>query len=73
MERQMGNHDSRIEDNHRDLHELMGTVENIKEDVQKLINMNQCSHCQDSPAKDHPMEKNSVMKHIYEPSDKKKK
>ena len=40
MASQMGNHDSRIEDNHKDLHELMGTVDNIKEDVQKLVNIN---------------------------------
>ena len=40
MASQMGNHDSIIEDNHKDIHELMGTVDNIKEDVQKLVNIN---------------------------------
>ena len=40
MVSQMGNHDSIIEDNHKDIHELMGTVDNIKEDVQKLVNIN---------------------------------
>ena len=45
----MGNHDARIEDNHRDLHELMGTIGYMKEDLHKLVNMNQRSHIQDSP------------------------
>ena len=40
MASQMGNHDSRIEDNHKDLHELMGTIDNIKEDVQNMVNIN---------------------------------
>ena len=30
MVRQMDNHDSIIEDNHRDLHDLMGTIDKIK-------------------------------------------
>ena len=40
MASQMGNHDSIIEDNHKDIHDLMGTVDKIKEDVQKLVNIN---------------------------------
>ena len=42
---QMGCHESRIDDNDRDLHELMGTIDFIKEEVQKLTNMNHCNHC----------------------------
>ena len=43
---QMGCHESRIDDNDRDLHKLMGTMDIIKEEVHKLTSMNQCSHCQ---------------------------
>ena len=60
MARQMGNHDARIEDNHRELQELMQTVDNIKDDLQNFVNMNQCCHFQDSPARDHPMEETSI-------------
>ena len=66
MVRQMENHDAKIEDNHWDLHELMGSVYYIKEYLQKLVNMNQCNHCQDSPARDHPMEETSVSQHVHE-------
>ena len=47
---QVGCHASRIDDNTRDLHELMGKVDIVKEDVKKFTSMTQCSHCQDSPA-----------------------
>ena len=40
---QLGWHASRINDNTRDLHELMGKVDIVKEDVQKLTSMTQCS------------------------------
>ena len=50
----------------------MGTVDIIKEEVQKLDNMNQCSHCQYSPEKDHPMEETFVMQHVHDPGEKKK-
>ena len=73
MARQMGNHDARIEDNHRDLYELMGTIGYIKEDLQKLVNMNQCSHCQNSPARDHPMEDISVAQPVKSPGEKQQK
>ena len=56
MARKMGNHNVRIEDNHRDLHELMGTIGYMEEDLQKLVNMNQSSHFHDSPVRDQPME-----------------
>ena len=70
MARQMGNHDSRIEDNHRDLHELMGTIDKIKEDVPKLFNMNQCSHFQDSLVRKHPMEETSIVQPVIVPGEK---
>ena len=73
MVRQMENHDARIEDNHWDLHELMRSVYYIKEYLQKLVNMNQISHFQDSPARDHPMEETSLMQPIEEPDEMQQK
>ena len=61
---QMGNHDARIEDNHIDLHELMGTIGYMKEDLQNLVNMNQSSHFQDSPVREQPMEETSVVQPV---------
>ena len=59
---QMGSNDSRIDDNERDLGELMGTVDIIKEKVLKMAKMTQCSHCQDTPDQGvHPMEETSVV------------
>ena len=61
MSNQIGCHDSRIEDHDRDLKELMGTVDIIKEEVMKLARMNQCSHGQDSLGDDaRPMDDVSV-------------
>ena len=45
----LGCHASRIDNKTRDLNELMGKVNIVKEDVQNLTSMTQCSHCQDSP------------------------
>ena len=42
-------HDSCIDDHEIDLRELMGMADCIKEYLHKLIQMNQCIHCQDSP------------------------
>ena len=54
-------HDSRIEDHDKDLRDLMGTMGCIQEDLQKLVQMNQCSHCQDHPGEAaQPMEEYSV-------------
>ena len=39
-------HDYHIYDHDRDLGELMGMVDIIKEDVMKLARINQCNHCQ---------------------------
>ena len=73
MTRKMGNHDARIEDNHRYLYELMGTIGYIKEDLQKLVNMNQCNQCQNSSARDHPMEETSVAQLVKAPWEKHQK
>ena len=69
---QMGCHESRIDDNDRDLHEIMGTIDNTKEEVQMLTIMNQCIHCQESPTKYHPMEQTSVAQPFNELGEKKK-
>ena len=45
MENEMVFHDSRS-----DLHELMETVDIIKEEVQKLTSMTECIHCQETLA-----------------------
>ena len=73
MARQMGNHNARIEDNHRDLHELMGTIGYIKGALQKLVNMNQSIHFQDSPVRDKPMEEHSVVQSGKDPKGKQQK
>ena len=46
----LGFHESNIDDNTQDLHELIGKVDTINEEVQKLTNMTQCSHFQESLA-----------------------
>ena len=70
---QMGCHESRIGDNDQDLRELMGTMDIIKEEVQKLTSMNQCSHCQETPAHvDHPTEETSVIQLVRGLEGKKK-
>ena len=54
-------HDSQIDDHDRDLKELMGTMDIIKEKGMKLAKMNQCSHFQESSDdKARPMEKVSI-------------
>ena len=69
---QMGFHEFRIDDNDRDLHELMGTIDIIKEELQKLTNMNQCINCQETSTNDHPMEESSVVQPAHGPGEKKK-
>ena len=59
---QISNHDARIDDNESNLREMMGKVDRIKEDLQRLINMNQCSKALETPAAAaHPMEEESVV------------
>ena len=45
---QLDYHASRIEDNTRDLHELMEKVDYLKKDVQKLTKMAEGSHCNEN-------------------------
>ena len=40
---QISNHDARIDDNESNLREIMGKVDRIQEDLQRLINKNQGS------------------------------
>ena len=73
LENQMGFHEYRIDDSDHDLRELMGTIDFIKEEVQKMVNMNQCIHCQETPEHDnHPMEETSVVQPIHGIEGKKK-
>ena len=69
---EMGCHESRIDDNYRDLRELMGAIYFIKEEVHKLTNMNHCIHCQETPTQDHPMEETSIVQLVHGPRGKKK-
>ena len=40
---QISNHDARIDDNESSLREMMGRVDRIQEDLEKLLSMNQGS------------------------------
>ena len=65
---QISNHDSRIDDTEMNLKEIMGKVDLIQEDLQRLVNMNQGSQANENPATTtHPMEEESVvqpLKHL---------
>ena len=50
MEKQMVFHESRIDDNTHDLHEMMETFDIIKEEVQNLTSMTQFDHSHETPA-----------------------
>ena len=59
---QISNHDARIDDNEINLREIMGKVDRIQEDLQRLINMNQGSKVNETTAAiEHPMEEESVV------------
>ena len=59
---QINNHDARIDDNENNLREIMGKVDRIQEDLQRLINMNQGSNVNETTAAAaHPMEEESVV------------
>ena len=70
MARHIENQDTRIEDNHRDLYDLMGTIGYMKDDLQNLVNMNQRNHIHDSPTKDQAMEEASVVQPVKDPKEK---
>ena len=59
---QVSNHDARIDDNESNLCELLGKVDRILEDLEKLITMNQGSRVNGvNEEADHPMEEESVV------------
>ena len=59
---QISNHDSRIDDTESNLREMMGKVDRIQEDLQRLVSLNQCSKAFETPAAAaHPMEEESVV------------
>ena len=57
---QISNHDSRIDDTESNLRELMGKVDRIQEDLQRLVNMSQASQARATPVAAQPMEEGSV-------------
>ena len=59
---QISNHDSRIDDNESNLREMMGKVDRIQEDLERLITMNQGSRVNGATAEaEHPMEEELVV------------
>ena len=59
---QISNHDARIDDTESNLWELLGKVDRIQEDLEKLIIMNQGSRVNGvNEVADHPMEEESVV------------
>ena len=60
MVRQIDSQDSRIEDNHCDLYEVMGNIGYMKDDLKKLVDMSQGSYIHDNMNKDHAMEEATV-------------
>ena len=59
---QISNHDSRIDDNESNLREIMGKVDKIQEDLERLIAMNQGSRVHGATAEaEQPMEEESVV------------
>ena len=56
----ISNHDSRIDDTESNLREMMGKVDRIQEDLQRLVSMNQASQARETPVAVYPMEEESV-------------
>ena len=54
------NQDTRIEDNHCDLYEIVGNIGYMKDDLKKLVNMNHGSFIQDYQNRDQSMEEVSM-------------
>ena len=66
---QISNHNSRIDDTKVNLKEIMGKVDRIQEDLQRLVSMNQGSQAHETPAAaTHPMEEESVVQPMKHPS-----
>ena len=65
---QNNNHESRIDDTKMNLKEIMGKVDQIQEDLQRLVNMNQGSQANENPtATVHLMEEESVVQPLKHP------
>ena len=65
---QISNHDSRIDDTESNLREIMGKVDRIQEDLQRLVSMNQNNKAFQTPAAvAHPMEEESVVQPMKPP------
>ena len=63
---QISNHDSQIDDNESNLREMMGKVDRIQEDLERLITMNQGSRVNGATAEvEHPMEEELVVQPRY--------
>ena len=59
---QISNHVAEIDDNESNMREMMGKVDRIQEDLERLITMNQGSRVNGATAEaEHPMEEESVV------------
>ena len=72
MVRQINNQDSHIEDNHRDLYEVMGNIGYMKDDLKNLVNMNQGMYFQENQNIYHAMEEASVEQPVKDQKGKQK-
>ena len=65
---QISNHDTTIDDTEMNLKEIMGKVDHIQEDIQRLVKMNQESQVNENPpgAAQH-MEEESVVQPLRHP------
>ena len=65
---QIRNHDARIDDTEMNLKEIMGKVDHIQEDLQRLVQMNQGSQAHENlPGVAHHMEEESVTQPLGHP------
>ena len=72
MARQIDNQDTSIEDNHRDLYEIMGNIGYMKDGFKYLVNMNQGNFIQDNQNRDQAMEDATVEQPDKEPKGQQK-
>ena len=72
MVRQIDNQDSQIEDNHHDLYEVMENIGYMKDDLKKLVDMNQGSYIHDNMNTYHAMEE-ATMEHFVKDKEVKEK
>ena len=72
MVRQIDNQDSQIKDNHHDLYEVMENIGYMKDDLKKLVDMNQGSYIHDNMNAYHAMEEDT-MEHFVKDKEGKEK